>query len=293
MEDQKSAAPDLGILHDYEYQIDLEGDNALAYVIEFAGASKKILELGAGAGMQTQFLAKDKRNDVVAVEINPASVEKLKKYTDRVYSLDLNAPGWTQALSAEGKFDAIVSADVLEHLYDPWAAIAEMIKLLNDEGKIIVSLPYIGNGAILGLLYDDDFDYREDGLLDKTHIRFFALKNIEALHRKAGLTITDARFVLRRPEVTEFHAHWNKLPRAVRRAFTMGPHADLYQVVTTARRSETVSTDFSLFDAAAKRCPPRKRTIMQKSWKCCWAAYKETRLKRRPEWPKKYSAKSK
>ncbi len=258
------AAPDLGTLHDYEYQIDLEGDNALAYVVAFAGAGKKILELGAGAGMQTQFLAKDKRNDVVAVEINPASVEKLKKYTDRVYSLDLNDSGWTQALAAEGRFDAIIAADVLEHLYDPWTAVAEMKKLLKDTGEIIVSLPYIGNGAILGLLYDDDFDYREAGLLDKTHIRFFGLKNIEALHKNAGLAITDARIVLRRPEATEFHARWNKLPKAVRAALTVSPHADIYQVVTTARRSETVSADFSLFDAAAKRCPPRSRTMAQR-----------------------------
>ncbi|WP_424362855.1 methyltransferase domain-containing protein [Methylocystis parvus] len=261
-EQQSTAAPDLGVLHDYEYQIDLEGDNALAYVIELAGSGKKILELGAGAGMQTQFLVK--RNDVVAAEINPASVEKLKRYTDRVYSLDLNAPGWTQALSAEGSFDAIIAADVLEHLYDPWTAIEEMKKALKDTGEIIVSLPYIGNGAILGLLYEDDFEYREEGLLDKTHIRFFGLANIEALHKNAGLTITDARIVLRRPEVTEFHARWNKLPKAVRSALTVSPHADIYQVVTTARRSETVSTDFSLFEAAARRCPPRKRTLLQR-----------------------------
>ncbi|QGM99283.1 class I SAM-dependent methyltransferase [Methylocystis parvus] len=263
-EQQSTQAPDLGVLHDYEYQIDLNGDNALAYVVELAGAGKKILELGAGAGMQTQFLVKDKRNEVVAVEINPQSVEKLKRFTERVYSLDLNAPGWPDALDAEGKFDAIIAADVLEHLYDPWTAITEMKKLLKEDGEIIVSLPYIGNGAILGLLYEDDFDYREEGLLDKTHIRFFGLKNIEALHKNAGLTIADARIVLRRPEVTEFHASWNKLPKAVRAALTVSPHADIYQVVTTARRSETVATDFSLFDAAAKRCPPRRRTFLQR-----------------------------
>lgn len=263
-DEQNKSAPDLGILHHYEYQIDLAGDNALAYVVELAGAGRKILELGAGAGMQTQFLAKGGRNDVVAVEINPASVEKLRKFTDRVHSLDLNAPRWKDALAAEGKFDVIVAADVLEHLYDPWNAIVEMKELLNPEGEIIVSLPYIGNGAILGLLYEDDFDYREEGLLDKTHIRFFGLRNIEALHEKAGLAITDARIVLRSPGVTEFHARWKRLPKAVRAALTISPHADIYQVVTTARRAETVSTAFSLFDAAAKRCPPRRRTIAQR-----------------------------
>jgi len=263
-EPESAASPDLKVLHAYEYQIDLEGDNALAYVVELAGAGKKILELGAGAGMQTQFLARNNRNDVVAVDVNPASVEALKRYTDRVHALDLNAPGWTKALEGEGKFDAIVAADVLEHLYDPWNAIEAMTHLLTESGEVIVSLPYIGNAAILGLLYEDDFEYREEGLLDKTHIRFFGLRNIESLHKNAGLTITDARIVLRPPETTEFHSRWNKLPKAVRRALAISPHADIYQVVTKARRSETVSTDFSLFEAAAKRCPPRHKTVLQR-----------------------------
>jgi len=265
MDDQQSAAtPDLGVRHDYEYQIDLHGDNALAYVAELAGSGKKILELGAGAGMQTQILVKEGRNEVVAVEINPGAVEKLKRYVDRVYPLDLNDPKWTSALADEGKFDVVIACDVLEHLYDPWTAIGEMKKLLSEDGEIIICLPHIGNSAILGLLYEDDFEYREEGLLDKTHIRFFGLRNIEALHKNAGLTITDARIVLRRPEVTEFHARWNHLPKRVRAALSISAHGDIYQVVTTARRSETVSTSFRLSEAAAKRCPPRRKPLLQK-----------------------------
>jgi 2-polyprenyl-3-methyl-5-hydroxy-6-metoxy-1,4-benzoquinol methylase len=263
-EQPSAAAPDLGVLHDYEYEIDLHGDFPLTYVLEFAGSGKKILELGAGSGMQTQFLAKDGRNEVVAAEINPVSVKKLERYARRVYSLDLNDANWTSALAAEEKFDVVIAADVLEHLYDPWSALAEMKKVLTDDGVIIICLPYIANSAILGLLYEDDFEYREEGLLDKTHIRFFGLRNIESLHKNAGLTITDARMVLRRPEITEFHARWNRLPGRVRAALSMNPHGDIYQVVTTARRSETVSTDFSLLEAAALRCPPRRKPLLRR-----------------------------
>jgi 2-polyprenyl-3-methyl-5-hydroxy-6-metoxy-1,4-benzoquinol methylase len=259
--EQGVSTPDLADKHDYEYLAEPEGDNALAYVLELAGGGKKILELGAGAGMQTQFLARNRGNQVVAVEINPSSIAKLKKYVDRVYPLDLNAPDWTDALAAEGKFDAIIAADVLEHLYDPWTAITEMKKALSDDGEIIVSLPYLGNSAILGLLYEDDFEYREEGLLDKTHIRFFGLRNIEALHRNAGLTITDARIVLRRPEVTEFHQRWLSLPKKVRACLSISPHGSIYQVVTTAKRSERVTTNFSLFAAAAQRCPAERKTL--------------------------------
>lgn len=249
--------PDLGALNDYEYEADLNGDNALAYVVELAGEGRRILELGAGSGMQTRLLARDRRNRVVAVEINPASAQKLARIVDSVHILDLNEASWVERVAAEGPFDAIVAADVLEHLYDPWAAMARMKTLLAEDGEIVVSLPYIGNGAVLGLIYEDDFDYRDEGLLDKTHIRFFGLRNIVALHRNAGLAITDARFVLRPPETTEFHARWNSLPPKVRRARSVGPHGNIYQVVTKARLANEASAGFCLLEAARARCAPQ------------------------------------
>lgn len=266
MSDEQSGTPDLAAFHHYEYQVDLHGDNALAYVVELAGEGKKILELGAGSGMQTQFLAKDRRNEVVAAEINPASIEKLRKYVDKVYPLDLNAPNWVDSLARETPFDTIIAADVLEHLYDPWTVLRDFRKLLAPDGEIVISLPYAGNSAILGLLYDDNFDYREEGLLDKTHIRFFGLRNIVALHKGAGLTITDARIVLRPPQTTEFHADWNKLPRSVRKALSGAPYGDIYQVVTVARASETTSTDFCLLQAAAARCASYKQASQKGFW---------------------------
>jgi len=123
---QGSVAPDLSVLMNYEYELDATGDNALAYVLELAGSSKKILEVGAGSGMITKHLVTTKGCDVVALEINPASVEKLKSYVGRVYALDLNGSDWIKGLESEGKFDTVIAADVLEHLYDPWTTLRGM-----------------------------------------------------------------------------------------------------------------------------------------------------------------------
>ena len=258
--------PDLELHHNYEYDPDLHlsGDHVPAYVVQLAGTGKKVLELGAGSGMQTQLLAKDGRNEVVAVDINPASVEKLKRYVQLVYCLDLNDSRWTAALAQEGPFDVVIAADVLEHLYDPWRTMKEIKKLLRQDGILITSLPYAGNSAIMGLLYQDDFAYQEYGLLDKTHIRFFCLHNIETLHENGGFTITDARFVLRPPEATEFRERWLRLPARVRAALSVGRHGDVYQVVTVAQRAETGATALSLIDAAARRCPPKRKSLLSK-----------------------------
>jgi SAM-dependent methyltransferase len=262
--DGQPAAPDLAILHDYDYFDQSEGDHASAYVLELAGAGRKILELGAGSGAQTRFLAKDGKNIVYASDINAASVEKLKRFTPNVYHADIEKPAWPEIFQDKGPFDTIIAADVLEHLYDPWQALATMTTLLAPEGEIILSLPYIGNAAILGLISDDDFHYREEGLLDKTHIRFFGLRNIAQLHERAGLKMVEARFVLRPPQTTEFHQHWNSLPALAKAALTFNPRSDIYQVVTKARRQEYATASIDLIAAANRRCPPKPLSLRRR-----------------------------
>ena len=259
-----SAAPDLNVLMNYEYEVDLTGDNALAYVLELAGSNKKTLEIGAGSGMITKHLVQTKGCDVVALEINPASVEKLKSYVDRVYAVDLNDPGWIKSLASEGKFDTIIAADVLEHLYDPWTVLKGMKELLNEAGTIILSLPHAAHCAIMSCLFEEDFQYGEWGLLDKTHIRFFGLHNIHTLHANAGLAITGARFVTRRPEETEFSERWARLPKNVRTALSSNRHGHVYQVVTSAMTVEKVSAPVDLFEASACGSVPSPTTLLQK-----------------------------
>ncbi len=259
---QASIAPDLNVFMNYEYEPDLNGDNALRYVLELAGVNKRILEIGAGAGMITRHLVASNGCDVVALEINPAAVEKLKTYVERVYSLDLNSSNWTTNLAEEAKFDVIIAADVLEHLYDPWRVLKDARSLLNENGKIILSLPHAAHSGMLSCLFWEDFRYAEWGLLDKTHIRFFGFHNIHALYASAGLAITDVRFVMRRPEETEFAEHWAQLPKRLRNAFSSGRYGHVYQVVTSAMPAEKVSRPVDLFNVATPISEPA--TFLQK-----------------------------
>lgn len=260
-----SSPPDLSVFMNYEYDVDIAGDNALAYVLELTGSDKKVLEVGAGSGMMTKHLVKSKSCDVVALEINPASLEKLRSYVDRAYAVDLNDPSWTDAVAGEGKFDAIIAADVLEHLYDPWAVLKGMKSLLNDSGSIVISLPHVAHSAVISCLIEEDFEYREWGLFDKTHIRFFGLHNIHALHASAGLAIVDARFVVRRPEETEFADRWARLPRNVRSALSCNRHGHVYQVVTKAVPIEKASGGtFDLFAAPVRTYDSKRATLIDR-----------------------------
>lgn len=232
----------------YEYEVDVNGDNALAYVINFVGDRKKVLEIGAGSGMISRKLVDLNQCQVTAAEINETSLAKLRQITRSVYKTDLNKPGWSKDFKREGKYDVVVAADVLEHLYDPWAVLAEMKLLLNDGGEIVLSLPHVGHCGIIASLYCEDFEYKEWGLLDKTHIRFFGLNNIRALHENAGLTITDVKYVTYTPEASEFAREWAKLPEKLREVLDQTPHGRIYQVVTKASPTERGLVGINLFD---------------------------------------------
>ena len=111
--------------------------------------------------------------------------------------------------------------------------------LLTNEGYIVISVPHVGHNAICACLLNEDFDYRDWGLLDKTHIRFFGLKNMQAMFNKAGLAINHAEFVIVQPEESEFAESWKILSADMRKALSKNKFGSVYQVVIRASVSNS------------------------------------------------------
>ena len=70
-------------------------------------------------------------------------------------------------------------------VHDPWTTLRLAGSLVNDAGSVVVSIPHASHAAILSCLLTNNFDYRDWGLLDRTHIRFFSMKNIQQLFERA------------------------------------------------------------------------------------------------------------
>jgi SAM-dependent methyltransferase len=242
----RSAAPDLSVFTNYEYKLDPKGDTAAAAVVKFVRPKSKVLEIGAGSGSIAKHLVRTNKCKLVALENNLASVKKLNAFCDSVHALDLNQSNWPEALSKEGKFDHVIAADVLEHLYDPWTVLAGMKSMLNDTGSIILSLPHAAHSSVLASFYSGDVEYRESGILDKTHIRFFGFKNVEGLYESADLAIVRCYFVMREPRETEFAEQWKALPPNVREALGQRSFGSIYQIVTEAVPIERATNPISL-----------------------------------------------
>ena len=87
-------------------------------------------------------------------------------------------------------FDFIIFADVLEHLFDPFVVLGFCKNILKDKGKILISLPNIAHNDVLIRLFQNKFHYTEIGLLDDTHIHFFAQESLYPLAHQTGFVIT-------------------------------------------------------------------------------------------------------
>jgi SAM-dependent methyltransferase len=89
----------------------------------------------------------------------------------------------------EGTVDCIICADVLEHTADPWAVVAKLKELLKPDGCIVASIPNVGFHRNIRKMLRGQWTYAQEGLLDKTHLRFFTLETITELFASNGLKI--------------------------------------------------------------------------------------------------------
>jgi 2-polyprenyl-3-methyl-5-hydroxy-6-metoxy-1,4-benzoquinol methylase len=217
--------------HKYEYHVN--ADTAAAKVIGMVGAGKRVLELGPGPGSITRHL-KDNGCRITALEMDKQAIEIAAAFCEHVHPCNLNNADWPDLLAGSGKFAVIVAADVLEHLYDPWTTLQQMHRFLAEDGYVVISLPHVAHSAILACLLNEDFAYRSWGLLDRTHIRFWGMKNMQKLFEEAGFKIIEADFVLKAPEQTEFADSWRRLPSDTRQALAWNRFGNVYQVVLKA-----------------------------------------------------------
>src|SRR5262249_27679766 len=143
----------------------------------------RVLELGCGSGRLGDLLTQ-RGHEVTGVELVPEVAAVARRRLARVEVMDLEGDDWP---FEPASFDAVVAADVLEHLVDPWRVLRRAVALLRPGGVVVASLPNVQNIDVLWRLVRGRWDYRERGILDRGHLRFFTLRSIRQLFEQAGL----------------------------------------------------------------------------------------------------------
>lgn len=146
----------------------------------------RLLDVGCGGGA-TAAAAKQQRGArfVVGIEANHAAAETARAVLDQViekYAQD--------SLGELGDpFDVVICADILEHLEDPWNFLEVLRPHLAPGGTIVASIPNIGHGRVVLDILRDRFSYRDEGILDRTHLRFFTRSTIVDMFESSGYAV--------------------------------------------------------------------------------------------------------
>jgi len=149
--------------------------------------ARRILEVGCAAGELGRSLQeRQPGTEVVGVELNPQAAALARKHLARV--IEGNIEELEYLPYPVGHFDCIVLGDVLEHLRDPEAALRKLLGYLHPQGALVSSIPNIRHQSVmLDLLVNGRWRYRDEGLLDRTHLRFFTRAEISEMLERLGL----------------------------------------------------------------------------------------------------------
>ena len=150
----------------------------------------RFLDIGCASGALGAALRDAGAAYVAGVEAVPGAVAKARSRIDDVVEGDI----LSVALPfAPGDFDYIIFADVLEHVSDPEAAVRRYLPYLSPTGRVVVSVPNMRFYTVLLRLMVDRWSYTDYGIRDRTHLRIFTRRSLEALLTSCGLAVERLR----------------------------------------------------------------------------------------------------
>ncbi len=159
------------------------------------GPGTKVIDVGCGAGRHS-FEAYRRGADVIAFDQNAeelADVDTMLQAMGQAGEAPKSAKAQVVVGDAlalpypDGTFDAVIASEILEHIPDDDAAIAELIRVLRPGGTLAVTVPRWLPERICWLL-SDEYHANEGG-----HIRIYRADELRSTLVAGGLRFTGSR----------------------------------------------------------------------------------------------------
>jgi SAM-dependent methyltransferase len=155
-------------------------------------AGERVLDMGCGSGRHA-FEAYRRGADVIAFDQDADELAGVREVFAAMHEAG-EVPAGAQAdvkqgdalglPFADGEFDRIVAAEVLEHVPDDAAAVAELARVLRPGGTIAVTVPRWLPERVCWAL---SRDYHE---VEGGHVRIYTRSGLQATMTAAGLRVT-------------------------------------------------------------------------------------------------------
>ena len=166
-----------------------EGVNVDLLALIPPGASR-VVEAGCSVGtLAREYRAANPDCDYVGIELEPVFAELARRHCTRVLEADLERMSDAD-LDALAPADCWVLGDVLEHLVDPWRFLSRLPPRLRAGGCVVACIPNMQHWSVVARLVTGNLYYEDQGLLDRTHLRWFTRATAMHLFQSAGFKVT-------------------------------------------------------------------------------------------------------
>ncbi len=168
---------------------DLTADGSLRRnaALPLLGRGVRLLDLGCGEGTLAAFV-RDRFQEVHGVDISEEAVQRARAAGVVARRVNIN----TEPLPYdEGYFDAVVSLDVIEHVFDPVRFLQEVHRILRPGGALVISTPNIRKLQRIFSLIRGHFprtSYDPVGY-DGGHLHYFTSRDMKALLEQQGFAV--------------------------------------------------------------------------------------------------------
>lgn len=229
----------------YEYQFNPDSNvSPFGYAFNAVQTGSRVLDLGCGFGSLLLELKQKKNCKILGLDLQKSENSGFEP--GDVYQINLIEE--TEKLKKfilDFKPDTVMMLDFLEHLANPDLFFDNVLSVLPVNTQFIISLPNIANFSILLRLFEDQFDYAESGLLDKTHVHFFTVKSFLSFLSKRPFEISDMSHICLPIESQEWKS---SLPKGIQDDLIglycqHNPYGNSYQFCVTGRKTSEIKPE--------------------------------------------------
>lgn len=127
----------------------------------------------------------------IGIDIDPDNVEIAAAVCQQTLCLDIEKVA-AREFEQWHNVNAWVFGDTLEHLRDPWQVLTNIRRTLRKGGMVVASIPNAQHWYFQARVNMGLFRYEDNGLFDRTHLRFFTRQTIFEMFQQCGFQVEQA-----------------------------------------------------------------------------------------------------
>jgi 2-polyprenyl-3-methyl-5-hydroxy-6-metoxy-1,4-benzoquinol methylase len=154
-------------------------------------ASANLIEVGCSSGaLAREFKKINPASAYFGIDIDEKYIEQARRYCDIARVMNIEEAD-EDFFDANKVCDCWIFGDTLEHLQDPWAVLKKIRTVIPKHGSVVACIPNAQHWSVQVRLSVGDFRYEDQGLFDRTHLRWFTRQTIVEMFVGCGFKVAE------------------------------------------------------------------------------------------------------